>query len=54
MHIASNAPTNAPTAPTPNPPASSPSTYPAYYLGRPVAVYQRRYRRRAPASRQLT
>ena len=28
-------------------------TYPAYYLGRPVAVYQRRYRRRPGARRQL-
>jgi hypothetical protein len=35
------------------PPISPPKSFPAYYLGRPVAVYQRRYRRRATASRQL-
>lgn len=50
MHITNNAPTEAPTSPIP--PASPTTTYPAYYLGRPVAVYQRRYRRRAPASRE--
>ena len=31
------------------PPASPAKTYPAYHRGRPVAVYHRRYRRRAPA-----
>ena len=36
------------------PPTSPTKTYPAYYLGRPVAVYQRRYRRRATASSQPT
>lgn len=35
-------------------PTPSTQTYPAYYLGRPVAVYQRRYRRRVTAGRQLT
>lgn len=36
------------------PPTSSTRSFPAYYLGRPVAVYQRRYRCRATANRQLT
>lgn len=36
------------------PPASPTKTYPAYYLGRPVAVYQQRYRRRVNSSRPLT
>lgn len=48
MHITNTVPTS------PIPTTSPTTTYPAYYLGRPVAVYQRRYGRRVTASRQLT